>query len=71
MAKPQNIFASVYDNMDGTLQFWGISFTIPGHLYHGADGKIPESARNKVIKQIKKALAELEFHNEEVNSTND
>jgi hypothetical protein len=69
--KVRNIEGSVYDKGNGELQLWGISFIIPGQLYRDADGKIPESARNKVVKQIKKALAELEFPNEEVYSTDD
>jgi hypothetical protein len=65
--KVKNIEGSVYDKGNGELQVWGVTFTIPGQLYRGPDGKIPESARNKIIKQVKKALAELEFSDEEVN----
>jgi hypothetical protein len=69
--KPRNVEASVYDTGNGELQVWGVSFTIPGHLHKDASGRIAESDRNRIIKQIKKALAELDFPNEEVHSTND
>lgn len=69
--KLRNIEASVYDKGGGELQVWGVSFTIPGTLYRDANGRIPESARNKIIKKIKKALAEIEITDEEVNSNHD
>lgn len=69
--KAKNIEASVYDMGNGELKVWGVSFIIPGRLYRGADGKIPESARNKILKQIKKALSEVELTDDEVHSTND
>ena len=69
--KLKNIDASVYDKGNGELQIWGVTFTIPGRLHRGADGRIPESARNKIIKQIKKALSEVDFPHEEIHATND
>jgi len=58
--KPRNVDASVYEN-GGELQVWGVTFTLPGKLYRGADGKIPESARKKIIKRIVKVLESVDF----------
>lgn len=59
--KAQNIEASVYDKGNGELQIWGVTFTLPGTLYRDADGKIPESARNKITKRIQRILESIDF----------
>lgn len=69
--KAKNIEGSVYDTGHGELQVWGVNFTISGSLYRDASGRIPESARNRIMKRIKKILSEVEFSDEEINSSND
>lgn len=59
--KAQNVEASVYDKGNGELQIWGVTFTLPGTLYRGPDGKIPESDRNKITKRIKRILESVDF----------
>lgn len=63
--KLKNVEASVYDKGGGELQVWGVSFTIPGTLYRDANGKIPDSARLRIAKQIKRILEQVEFPHEE------
>lgn len=64
--KAKNIEVAVYDKGDNQLQIWGVGFTLPGTLYRDANGKIPESARNRIIKLIKKTLEQVEFLDEDV-----
>lgn len=59
--KAKNVEASVYDNGNNELCVWGVSFTLPGTLYRGPDGRIPDSARTKIVKRIKKILESVDF----------
>ena len=59
--KAKNVEASVYDKGNNEIEVWGVSFTLPGKLYRDTNGKIPDSARNKITRRIKRILESIDF----------
>jgi hypothetical protein len=57
--KARNVSVSVIDGGE-ELHVWGVSFTIKGSLPR-QDGKVIESARRKIQKEIQRILEQVEF----------